>query len=118
MHDFTYDSDTTLGRLREKISDTDRDDALFTDTELTNILAQMNDSLDLAAAEALGRLKSRPQDLERMFAATSLEDYSEWVDALESMIEQLRSQNVVQPTTTTWNRKRRDTYQEIVNRKW
>ena len=48
----TYDTTTTVGKIRLLIGDTDTSDAVFTDAEI-NVFYALQGSINLAAAEAL-----------------------------------------------------------------
>ena len=91
MADFSYDGATTLGKLREKIGDVLFGRPLFSDTELNSILDEWDDKVNLAAAEALTRLKIRPDKLQVMFGANSLDNYNGWVSTLDAIIRDLKS---------------------------
>lgn len=49
----TYDISTNVGKVRLKIGDTNTSDAVFTDEEIGIFLTNNDDSINLAAAEAL-----------------------------------------------------------------
>ena len=114
--DWTYDSTTNLGKLREKISDIEHGRPIFTDTELNNILAEKANDLNLAAAEALGRLLLRPNLLKRLFAATDLESYSEWAGVINTRIENFIDAGDPSGSEVWDERDDRDIYKDLLKR--
>ena len=47
---FTYDLDTSIGRLRLLLQDTDEDNLIFTDEEIQFFLSQNSSDLNMAAS--------------------------------------------------------------------
>jgi hypothetical protein len=117
ISDWTYDSSTELGKLREKISDIDHGKPIFSDTELSNILDAKRSDLDLAAAEALSRLLMRPALLKRLFDATSLDNYSQWASVINQRIESFLEDGGTSDNTQVWDERHdSDIYQDVVRR--
>lgn len=55
---FTYDPSTSAGRVRLLATDTDSDNAIFTDDEIDAFLALEDDNVKRAAATALDQIAS------------------------------------------------------------
>ena len=108
LQDFSYSSTSTAGlnRLREMIGDIDQSRAVFTDGELNNILSAKGSMLNLAAAEALRRLKMRPEAIARKWQVPEdkIGDIQRYASQLDQLIEQY-TKDGAQPTaddTVTW----------------
>ena len=115
--DWTYDSTTNLGKLREKISDIEHGRPIFTNTELNNILSEKENDLNLSAAEALSRLLLRPNLLKRFFEATDLDNYSAWAGVINTRIENFIDAGGDPSSVERWDeRGDRDIYKDLLKR--
>ena len=115
--DWTYDSTTSLGKLREKISDIEHGRPIFTNTELNNILSEKENDLNLSAAEALSRLLLRPNLLKRFFEATDLDNYSAWAGVINTRIENFIDAGGDPSSAERWDeRGDRDIYKDLLKR--
>lgn len=114
--DWTYNSGTELGKLREKISDIDHGKPIFSDTELNNILAEKNNDISLSAAEALSRLLMRPGLLKRLFDASNLDNYSQWANIINQRIESFLEDGGSGDSQVWDERNDSDIYQDVIRR--
>lgn len=106
---FTYDPSTSAGRVRLLATDTDSDNAIFSDDEIAAFLALEDDSVKRAAATALDQIASSEALIQKRIKLLDLQtDGPAVATALRAHAKVLREQADDEETTGAFD------YAEVV----